>query len=394
MSRRTFEGTERLSALTQRFREQFGRTPLIFRAPGRVNLIGEHTDYNDGFVLPAAFGLSCWVAAAPRDDRRIVVRSEDFGEQCEWDLEAPDSRPAGAWSDYVRGVSLMLQRANGRDRLQGASLLIRSDVPIAAGLSSSAAIEVAVAKALADLAGWPLGYTDLATLCQRAENEFVGARCGIMDQFIACHARPGHALLLDCRSLEHRAVHVPEHVRLVASNTMIRHSIAGGEYNRRRAECEEGVGLLAEVLPGVHSLRDVDVDAFERTSSRLPEVIGRRCRHVISENRRVLRAADALERGDLGTVGTLMGESHRSLRDDYEVSCPELDLLVHIASESPGTYGARMTGGGFGGCTISLVDEAAVDEFRHNIASRYEAQTGYRPDIYVTEAGGGVERIG
>jgi len=300
----------------------------------------------------------------------------------------------------VQGVALMLKRALGEKRgtgnrdTCGVSLLIQSDVPMGVGLSSSASIEVAVAKALLDLAGAAMDSTDVARVCQRAENEFVGARCGIMDQFIACHAKPGHALLLDCRSLESRPVSLPSHVRLVACNTMVRHSIASGEYNRRRAECEEGVKALALQLPGLRSLRDIDLTALEREGRELPDTIRRRCRHVVSENARVARAARALEQSDLEIVGALMADSHRSLRDDYEVSCPELDLMVGLARESSGVYGTRMTGGGFGGCTVNLVDKDAVSEFRRHVVSGYQAQTGRSPDIYVTEAGGGAERVG
>jgi galactokinase len=266
-------------------------------------------------------------------------------------------------------------------------------VPLGAGLSSSAAIEVAVASALIDCWGLSMEATDVARLCQRAENEFVGARCGIMDQFIACHARAGHALLLDCRSLESRVVPLPAHVRLVACNTMVRHSIAGGEYNRRRAECEQGVAALAARVPGIRSLRDVDLALLQREGGALPDVIRRRCRHVVTENARVAQAAGALARGDLDALGGLMAGSHRSLREDYEVSCTEIELMVQLASDCAGVFGSRLTGGGFGGCTVNLVDQDAVDEFRLHVSSRYEARTGRRPDIYVTEAGRGAEQI-
>jgi len=395
----TFRSADRTSDLVDRFRARFGGTPRVYRAPGRVNLIGEHTDYNDGFVLPAALALSCWVAAALRDDGRMVVRSEDLGKEYEWDVASTDATPAHSWSDYVQGVALMFGRALGKKRdtgdqdMRGVSILIQSDVPMGAGLSSSAAIEVAVARALIDLAGAPMEPTEVARLCQRAENEFVGARCGIMDQFIACHARLGHALLLDCRSLESRPVSLPSHVRLVACNTMVRHSIASGEYNRRRAECEEGVKELARRLPGLRSLRDLDLAVLDREGRELPDTIRRRCRHVVSENARVDRAARALEEGDLEIVGALMADSHRSLRDDYEVSCAELDLMVGLARETSGVYGARMTGGGFGGCTVNLVDKHAVSEFRRHVVSGYQAKTGRAPDIYVTEAGRGAERV-
>jgi galactokinase len=375
--------------LAARFSALFGGTPRVYRAPGRVNLIGEHTDYNDGFVLPAALELSAWVAATPRTDGRLVVQSDTVSERREWNLE-PEPRPGGGWGDYVLGVAVMLRREGHADG--GATLLVASDVPLGAGLSSSAALEVAVATTLVDVAGRRLDPTTTAMLCQRVENEFVGARVGIMDQFVACHARPHTALLLDCRSLGSRAVPVPSGVRLVACNTMVRHDHAGGEYNRRRAECERGVAILRTRQPTVASLRDVDPITLEAHRAELPDEIFRRCRHVVTENGRVLRMAAALEQSDLAAIGPLMAESHRSLRDDYEVSCPELDAMVEAAA-MPGVYGARMTGGGFGGCTVNLVDAEAVDEFMRRVPRTYEASTGRKPEIYVSDASGGAARV-
>ncbi len=328
-----------------------------FRAPGRVNLIGEHTDYNGGLVLPAAIEFAAYVEASGRGDRRLAVRSENYSETREFDLDDAEPRAQGHWSDYVRGVAVTLERA-GR-RITGADLRIRSDVPMGAGLSSSAAIEVATALALL---GAPMktamDRTTLAQLCQRAENEFVGVRCGIMDPFIACHARAGQALMLDCRTLEHRFVTLPRGVKLAIANTMVRHSLAAGEYNRRRAECEEGAAYFGRPL------LDVTLGDLERDGRGLSETVYRRCRHVITENARVTAAVAALEHGDMPAFGELMGQSHRSLRDDFEVSCAELDALVEIAAHVPGVYGSRMTGGGFGGCTISLVQEEQVEAFR------------------------------
>lgn len=371
-------------ALSSRFRELFGTSPRIFRAPGRVNLIGEHTDYNDGLVMPVPLDLSCWVAAATREDRRIVVHSVNADETATIDIDAASVR-TGAWPDYIGGVSTML-RAHGA--AQGASLLVHSEVPAGAGLSSSAALEVGVATALLELAGVPLDKTTIARLCQRAENEVVGAACGIMDQYTAAHARAGSALMLDCRSLQHRLIPLPAELRIVACNSMVRHSIAGGEYNRRRAECMQAVAKLAERDPRVTSLRDVDLVRLEEASVSLGNLLFRRARHIVTENARVIRAAQALEARDLGALGPLMADSHRSLRDDFEVSTPELDLLVEAAHDSPGVYGARMTGGGFGGCTVNLVHEDVMDEFRRRITTRYEAATGLRPEIYVSGAPG------
>jgi galactokinase len=358
-------------------------THPTFRSPGRVNLIGEHTDYNDGIVMPAAIEFATYVEVSERADRRLVVHSENYPETIEFDLDDPDPHARGHWSDYVRGVAVMLGLAG--HRVGGANLRIRSDVPMGAGLSSSAALEVAAALAL--LRDEALDRTELAKLCQRAENEFVGVRCGIMDQFIACHARAGQALMLDCRSLEYRYAALPLGVKLVIANTMVRHSLASGEYNRRRAECEEGAAYFER------SLRDVTVDDLAREGRGLSEVVCRRCRHVITENGRVMAASAALERGDLKTFGKLMEQSHRSLRDDYEVSCAELDAMVEIAASEPGVYGSRMTGGGFGGCTISLVEEEYVEAFRETILRRYREAVGRDAAVYVSGAAGGAGEI-
>ncbi len=371
-------------ALSSRFRHLFGGTPRVFRAPGRVNLIGEHTDYNDGFVMPVALDLSCWVAAAPRDDRQIVVHSVNADDTATIDIDATPVR-TGAWPDYIAGVSSML-RPHGASH--GATLLVQSELPAGAGLSSSAALEVAVATALLDISGVSLDPTTIARLCRRAENEVVGAACGIMDQYTALHARAGSALILDCRSLQHRLIPLPGDLRIIACNSMVRHSNADGDYNRRRAECIAAVATLTEYDPRVRSLRDVDLGRLEEARDRLDDLLFRRARHIVTENARVTDAALALEACDLGALGTLMAQSHRSLRDDFDVSAPELDLLVHAASGSPGVCGARMTGGGFGGCTVNLVHEDFVDEFRSAITSRYEAATGVRPETYVSGPAG------
>jgi len=373
------------------FRAQFGENGRIFRAPGRVNLIGEHTDYNDGFVMPAAIDLSCWVGASRRADRKIAVYAENFTERVEAELDALDKWPGKDWARYALGVAWSLEKAG--HRLRGCNLYIAGDVPLGAGLSSSAAVEVATAMALLDISEIRLPRKIVALLCQRAENEYVGARCGIMDQYISCHGRTGHALLLDCRTLETREIPLPHDLALVVCNTMVKHEVATNEYNRRRAESEECVRLLRTSLGDMTALRDVSVQQLEFVRSLLPEKIYRRCRHVVRENERVLDVAKALEAIDLQRVSKLLADSHASLRDDYEVSCPELDLLVEIASGQKGVWGARMTGGGFGGCTINLVEQGALESFVHVIEREYQTQTGLRPEIYKLEAAQGAEMV-
>jgi galactokinase len=369
--------------LEQQFRSIFGAEPRFYQAPGRVNLIGEHTDYNEGFVLPAAIGLHCWIAASPRTDQRLVIHSDAFAETREVDLSRNDKDMvvAHTWSDYPCGVALYLQRAGFQ--IRGANLLIDSEIPIGAGLSSSAAVEIATACALLDLSDSPIERIQVARLCQRAENEFVGARCGIMDQFISLHGQRGHALVLDCRSLEYELLPVPQYARLVICNTMVKHQLASSEYNRRRAECEEALRLLSTRISGLHALRDVTMAQLETERSMLPEILWRRAYHVVSENERVLEAAAALRARGVEDFGRRMNESHNSLRDFYQVSCPELDLMVELACQQEGTYGARMTGGGFGGCTINLVDAKHTDNFRLQVASAYEKAMRLNPEIYV-----------
>jgi len=384
---KTLVETKIVAELQIGFRQRYGTQARMYRAPGRVNLIGEHTDYNDGFVMPVAIELSVWVAIAPRDDRKLVVYSENFSERAEIELDEMDSRPRRHWSDYVQGVAFMLQKAGYA--LRGANMLIRGEVPIGSGLSSSAAIEVATGFALLENSRLPVDRVELAKLCRRAENEVVGARVGIMDQFVSCCGQTGQALMLDCRSLDYRLLPIPPDVRLVICNTMVKHDVASGEYNTRQAECEEGVRGLSPRLPHVRALRDVRIEELDRYRSDLPQTIYKRCRHVVTENARVRYATTALEKADLATLGRLMAESHLSLKNDYEVSCPELDLMVELASQVEGVYGARMTGGGFGGSTVNLVDKRSVADFRRSVANAYEKTTGLSPQILTSAAAGG-----
>ena len=367
--------------------ELYGAVPAIYRAPGRVNLIGEHTDYSDGFVMPAALDLYTYVAVSPRTDRRLRIYSENLGEKCDLDLDAIYPGRSGHWSDYVRGVAGVLESSGYK--LRGADLAIMSEVPLGSGLSSSAALEVSTAWALLSNSEISVDPTMVAQMCQKAEHVYAETLCGIMDQFISCHGRAGHALMLDCRSLAFDLLAIPSHVRLMVCNTMVKHEHASGGYNTRRRECEEGFRALAQVLPGIRALRDVTSDDVETYAGRLDPVVYRRVRHVVTENDRVKKAARALEMGDVAAFGRLMAGSHRSLRDDYEVSTPELDLMVELAGGQEGVYGARMTGGGFGGCTINLVDAAHAEEVQRSLVQNYEEKTGMKPTIFLCEASDG-----
>jgi len=373
------------------FRKMFSPPEGVFRAPGRVNLIGEHTDYNDGFVMPAALGFSTFVAAGPRPDGHLSVYSVEFEEGREFDLDAVASRPTSHWSDYPLGVAAEL-RAYGIP-WAGANLVIAGNVPIGAGLSSSAAIEVASAMALLAVAHGELDRREIAAICQRAEHNYAGTKCGIMDQFISCFGQVNHALLLDCRSLDFEPLPLPEGARIVICNSMVRHELAAGEYNLRRVDCEFGVNFLQPYLPDVSALRDVTPAQLETLGGEMPDRVFRRCRHVVNEIARTLAAAEALRRDDLPQFGALMRASHLSLRDDYEVSCRELDLLVELAGSCPGVFGARMTGGGFGGCTVNLVNAADVDSFKFEIRRGYQNETGMQPDIYVCAAADGAGAV-
>jgi len=380
-----------LGKLAAAFSSRFPSTPRFFRAPGRVNLIGEHTDYNEGFVLPAAIDLYTWTAVAPRTNRKLSVFSENFHETEEIDLAATSPKPRDHWSDYVCGVAIMLQKAG--IPLRGANIAIYSNVPLGSGLSSSAALEVSVATALLAMSGHALGLADIAKICQRAENEFVGARVGIMDQTASCVGARDKAILLDCRTLEYKLLPMPAGVTMVICNTMVKHEHSGGEYNDRRAQCEKAVHLLKKFYPGVKALRDVTLAQIEAHRADLPELIYRRCHHVVSENERVLQTVAAWQHGNWAGIGGFMAQSHLSLKRDYEVSSRELDLLVDVATGRQGVIGSRMTGGGFGGCTINLVQNVDVADFTAGVRAAYKNATNIDPEIYVTTAGAGVSEV-
>ncbi len=373
------------------FEKAFGTQPRIFRAPGRVNLIGEHTDYNDGYVMPAAVGFSTYVAIAARPDRKLVIHSEEFPGNFEFDLDHLPEKRVGAWCDYVLGVASVLRQQG--QKLGGANLLVHGKVPIGAGLSSSAALEVSSALALLSLTGTSLPLPEVAQLCRQAENSFVGARVGIMDQFVSCMGKAGHAFFLDCRSLKFKLVPIPSGIQLVVCNTMVKHDLATGAYNTRREECEEGVRAFAKWDPAIRALRDVSVDLLDQHERDIPGTIWKRCSHVVHENQRTLDAASALTEGNLTRVENLMRESHNSLRDLYEVSCRELDVMVEAAAGLPGFFGGRMTGGGFGGCTVNLVRDENAEDFANRIAERYREATGIRAQVYLCSAEDGAEAL-
>ncbi|TEU19279.1 MAG: galactokinase [Anaerolineales bacterium] len=395
--------------MRQKFEEIFGCQPAtVVRAPGRVNLIGEHTDYNDGYVLPVAIDRSILMAADPRPDRQVVLHALDFDQRAEFSLDDIRHDDQYPWSNYQRGVAFFLQERGFE--LPGMNAVISGDIPIGSGLSSSAAVEVAAAYAWQVLSGFSLSRVELALLCQQAENEFVGMKCGIMDQFISALGQRDHALLIDCRTLEHELVRLgaiaqrgsvtPVFATIVVCDTMKRRGLVDSEYNARRRECEEGVRLLRKHLPEVKALRDVSPAQFERYQQDLPDVVRRRCRHIVYENERVLQSVEALKGDDLATFGRLMNESHVSLRDDYQVSCRELNVMAEAAWQVEGVYGSRLTGAGFGGCTVSLVAGDAVDRFRARVAAEYQAATGVEPQIYVCavedgvgEASNGIRRL-
>jgi len=373
-----------LLKLRSRFEDKYASSPRIYRAPGRVNLIGEHTDYNDGFVLPCAIDFATYVAAAQRSDRTIHAASLNFEQELDLDLDKPAPQTDKTWTRYVQGVGVILERS-GR-RLIGADLLIDSDVPLGAGLSSSAALEISAAFALATLAGHTLDGMELAKIGQAAEHEFAGVRSGIMDQFASVFGQAEKALFLDCRSLEWKSVSTAE-AQFVICNTKTSHDLAEGEYNKRRGECEAAAEFF-----GKASLRDVLFDDFNHRSKEMPHVLRKRARHVLTENERVLRAVDALTEGDLDTFSRLLNESHESLRDDFEVSSKELDLMVGLARRN-GAIGARMTGGGFGGCTINLLKIEDPADFIEKMTGDYRDKTGITPEIYPCKASEGVREL-
>lgn len=377
-----------IGRLMSDFHARFGSAPRVFSAPGRINLIGEHTDYNQGFVLPMAIDRRTFAAAAPRSDGRIRCYSVFADDEIEFAI-SPDLVREDDWGNHIRGIVAGLARQGLS--LSGADLFIESAVPPGSGLASSAALEVAAGHALIAISNEEIDLVRLAQVAQRAEHEFVGTRCGIMDQYTACLAIEGQAMLIDCRSLEFQPFPAGfDGFQFVIFDTMVRHELAASEYNKRREECEAGVANLSARRPGIQALRDVSLAELELNADAMSDIVYRRCRHIITENVRTLAAAAALESADAISFGKLMNQSHDSLRDDYQVTCTELDFMVEVAGSCDGALGARMTGGGFGGCTINLVSSAGVMEFQSFVTKKYKSEFGIEPRTFVSAAEGGV----
>ena len=387
-----------IDQITTRYQETFGHTPAhIARAPGRVNLLGEHVDYNDGFVLPAAIDRATYVAFSPTNAPHTTLVAADFNQRASFSAETisaktqPDASPLPEWAHYPAGVMWSLMEEGVSTPAMNA--VFASDVPRGSGLSSSASVELAFIIAWQALGGWTLPAMKRALLGQKAENKYVGVNCGIMDQFASACGVENKLLLLDCRSLEWKTIPLPEDVSIVIADTTVRRKLTSGEYNKRRAACEEAVRLLKEDLHDIKSLRDVSVEEFNRYAKKLPDEVEKRARHVVEEIGRSNQAEALLEAKNIRDFGRLMNECHASLRDLYEVSCPELNVMANIAQSLEGCYGARLTGAGFGGCTVNLVANVQTDKFAQSLAKGYESETGLHPEIYITRASNGAELI-
>jgi galactokinase len=373
------------------FAARFGGEARLFRAPARVNLIGEYTDFNEGLVLPAAVALYTSLAISPRPRRQVRVYSSNFDELAAIDLDHPRPAAAGHWSNYVAAVVASLREQHAE--LVGADLLLQGDIPLGGGLSSSASLEVCLALALLKIAGIGIEGKQLALLCQRAEAEFVGVRCGIMDQYSIACAEPGSAMLLDCRSITHRNVALPQGLRILLIHSGVQRQLQDGAFNVRRQECAQGLQILQRHCPGVRALRDVSSQQIEASAALLGATLYRRCRHVVSEIRRVRRAHDAMRAGAIDALGALITASHTSLREDFEVSCPELDQLVAMANRCPGVLGARMVGAGFGGCILVLLRAAGHERAIRELLDGSTTVLGKSPWHYLIESAGAASEV-
>jgi galactokinase len=383
---------------TQTFRKRFGKEPaFIAIAPGRVNLLGEHVDYNDGFVLPAAIDRSTYVAFSPAASDRSTLVAADFSEEVSFTLENipakvnAEGASLSEWGRYPAGVAWALTDAGLKTPAMDA--VFSSDVPRGSGLSSSASVEMAFAIAWSTLGSWSLPPMQRALLGQKAENKYVGVNCGIMDQFASACGVTDKLLLLDCRSLEWQTLPIPGNVAIVIADTKVRRKLTASGYNERRRACEDAVKVLSKDLPGIKALRDVSVQDFNRLCNQLPAEVEKRARHVVEEVERLQRAIPLLEQGNIREFGIIMNECHVSLRDLYEVSIPELNMMTEIAQSLSGCLGARLTGAGFGGCTVNLVEKSAAEAFATELGTRYQKSTGVKPEIYICRASDGARII-
>lgn len=373
------------------FQSKFGKAARLFRAPARINIIGEHCDYNDGFVMPSNTALYTWLAIAPREDRIVRMLASDFNQTIEFDLDALHRNPDGGWQEYVKGVLHVLQQEGFE--LKGADVLITGEIPLGGGLSSSASLEIVIAFAMLSCVGYDIDRSKLALMCKTVENEFVGVACGIMDQYVISLCDKDQAMLLDCRTLEYEPVPLPTDARFLIINSGVVHNLREGGLNQRRRECERAIELLVDVGLEVAALRDVSMENLDSQRKLLVNPLYRRCRHIVTEIQRVKDAGQAMADNDPVTLGQLMNQSHNSLRDDYEVSCSELDFLVDMARNCDGVYGSRMIGAGFGGCTISLVDRNNVKDVAAEICTQYRQVLGHDPWHHIVEASEPVHEI-
>lgn len=373
------------------FQERFKEQPALIRSPGRVNLIGEHTDYNMGYVLPAAIDKSICIAITPNDNRHCRIYALDMQDEYEFSLHDLQFTKKG-WPNYLMGVVDQFIRA--RYDINGFDCVFGGDIPIGAGMSSSAAIGAGLAFALNAIFKLQIDDLSLVKLAQRAENEFVGVRCGIMDQYINIFGKQDNVLRIDCRSLEYEYYPVAFHnVALVLFDTQVSHSLASSEYNRRREECNEGVAILKNKFPHAHHLRDVSIDMLHACEGTMNPTVYQRCKYVVEENNRVLRACAELKKGNLKAFGAHMFRTHEGLRDEYEVSCKELDYLVELVKDDPRVYGSRMMGGGFGGCTINLIENSSINAISEKVMEEYKNRFGIEAKSYSTKISGGTNMV-
>ena len=379
------------AAVLNAFHSKFASPARLFRAPARINIIGEHCDYNDGFVMPANTALYTWLAIAPRDDRIVRMLAADFNKTVEINLDKLHKDPEGGWQEYPKGVLQVLQHAGYE--LKGADILLVGEIPLGGGLSSSASLETVMAFAMLSCAGYDIDRRDMALMCKTAENEFVGVACGIMDQYVISLCCKDQAMMLDCRSLEYEPAPLPADAQLLIVNSGVVHSLREGNLNKRRHECEQAVALLTDCGLDIMALRDVSMGNLDKNHSALSDLLYRRCRHVVTEIQRVQDAFLAMNNNDPATLGQLMNQSHDSLRDDFEVSCSELDSIVDIARNCDGVYGSRMVGAGFGGCTVSLVNRKKIEAVAGKICAQYREIAGHDPWYYVVETSDPVQEI-